>query len=576
MTVANMTSNVTSNNTSYGNSNSSNALCNESLIEEARRELMGINIYPFVFVIFYMIIGFTGNTIVIYIFTSKWKLTKTTIFILTLAGVDLMSCMVNMPTEAAILWNPLNFDYDVICKISRYMTFTATVSSTFVLVAISIDRYLMVCRPFFGRELGIQYAKRTCLTAVLLGLFLSWPSLIFYGTYTYDVEVEDSITNKLVKVEAKTCLISNFYVDHYKLPAGFYFFLFGGHIIMFIILTMVYLLIGRTLFMSTSTDLTDEQKHSLRYFGISMMSAFTGTVPNSPADNRERLSWYGKTSRSVSLENINRLDMKTLNDLARPQARQNNESSVSIVVNDIEKENKEEVKTENITNQRRRSLQLDDVCSVADERLDKRSDDSLDLKRNNLCKQQTTFDTSTNGTPFKNSKNVKNPNAKLLYLEIDNKNKIRDGRLSSGSTNSTNSCLTPMTPMSADSVRGILYRSQSIESRSRLNRIISDELTNAEVKEFILRRNTLIMRMVTIAFVVSFLPYLVIVTLRYSNTDIPTKLSKVEQIFYNVFLRTYFVNSMINPFIYGFMNTEFRAKIKQMFCAFCSRHNIAV
>ncbi|XP_060569370.1 uncharacterized protein LOC132727801 [Ruditapes philippinarum] len=576
MTVANMTSNVTSNNTSYGNSNSSNALCNESLIEEARRELMGINIYPFVFVIFYMIIGFTGNTIVIYIFTSKWKLTKTTIFILTLAGVDLMSCMVNMPTEAAILWNPLNFDYDVICKISRYMTFTATVSSTFVLVAISIDRYLMVCRPFFGRELGIQYAKRTCLTAVLLGLFLSWPSLIFYGTYTYDVEVEDSITNKLVKVEAKTCLISNFYVDHYKLPAGFYFFLFGGHIIMFIILTMVYLLIGRTLFMSTSTDLTDEQKHSLRYFGISMMSAFTGTVPNTPADNRERLSWYGKTSRSVSLENINRLDMKTLNDLARPQARQNNESSVSIVVNDIEKENKEEVKTENITNQRRRSLQLDDVCSESDKRSDKRSDDSLDMKRNNLCKQQTTFDTSANGTPFKTPKNEKNPNAKLLYLEIDNKNKIRDGRLSSGSTNSTNSCLTPMTPMSADSVRGILYRSQSIESRSRLNRIISDELTNAEVKEFILRRNTLIMRMVTIAFVVSFLPYLVIVTLRYSNTDIPTKLSKVEQIFYNVFLRTYFVNSMINPFIYGFMNTEFRAKIKQMFCAFCSRHNIAV
>ena len=572
MAEENITSNMTSNMTSYDNVNSSNTTYNGQHLDEARRELMGIYIYPFVCVIFYMIIGFIGNSIVIYIFTAKWKLTKTTIFILTLAGVDLMSCIVNMPTEAAILWNPLEFDYDIICKISRYMTFTATVSSTFVLIAISIDRYLMVCRPFFGRELGIQYAKRTCLTAVLLGLLLSWPSLIFYGTYTYDVKVEESETGKMITVQGKTCLISNFYVENYKLPAGFYFFLFGGHIIMFIILTMVYLLIGRTLFMSTSTDLTDEQRHSLRYFGISMMSAFTGTVPNTPADNRERLSWCGKTSRSVSLENINRLDQRTVNELSKPQARRSNESSISIVVNDIEKGNRNEVNSENIASQRSRSLQLDNICNVSDSK----ADDTMDFKQNNLCENQTTLDDNTIGTSFKSTVNERKP--KLLYLDIDkrDKNRTRDGRLSSGSTNSTNSYLTPMTPMSGDSVRGILYRSQSIESRSRLNRIISDELTNAEVKEFILRRNTLIMRMVTIAFVVSFLPYLVIVTLRYSNTDIPTKLSKVEQILYHVFLRTYFVNSMINPFIYGFMNMEFRAKIKQMFCMFCARHNIAI
>jgi len=148
-----------------------------------------------------------------------------------------------------------------------------------------------------------------------------------------------------------------------------------------------------------------------------------------------------------------------------------------------------------------------------------------------------------------------------------------NGRLSSSST-ASHSCLTPVTPVTPDSVRGILYRSQSVESRYKLNRIISDELRRVEVKEFSLRRNTLIMRMVTIAFVVSFLPYLVIVTLRYSNPDIPNKLSKIEQILYHVFLRTYFINSMINPFIYGFMNGEFRAKLKELFCAFCSRHNV--
>ncbi|XP_045181761.2 uncharacterized protein LOC123540626 [Mercenaria mercenaria] len=588
--------NMTSNLTSRVNLTEDLIVYNGPLVDEARRELMDIYMYPFLFVILFMIIGFVGNSIVIYIFTVKWKLTKTTIFILTLAGVDLMSCVINMPTEAAILWNPMNFDYDIVCKISRFTTFIASASSSFVLIAISIDRYLMVCRPFLGRELGVRYAKRTCLVAVLLGIISTWPSLIFYGTYTYQVEKTDSETGKVMKIESKTCLISNFYVEHYKLPAGFYFFLFGGHIIMFVILTMVYLLIGRSLFMSTSTDVSDEKRHSLKYFGISMMSAFTGTVPNSPADNRDRMSWSSRGSRAVSLENINRIDQSPFNNLARQQARKSNETTVSIVLNDFEKGNKEQacskkeeelesnigkrsqgnLMKDNICNTQSSSLNLDNICSVSNAECDK-----LDITRNNLCVQQATSDDSASDTSCNSP--VKKPNAKLLYLNINkrDKNRTKNGPLSSGSGTSTN-CLTPMTPMTPmspftpDSVRGILYRSQSIESRARLNRIISDELRHAEVKEFSLRRNTLIMRMVTIAFVVSFLPYLVIVTLRYSNPDIPTKLSKMEQILYHVFLRTYFVNSMINPFIYGFMNIEFRAKIKEIFCKFCTRNNICV
>ncbi|WAR16042.1 TLR1-like protein, partial [Mya arenaria] len=372
--------------------------------DQMNKEQMEIFIYPFVLVIIYMVVGFIGNSIVIYIFTAKWKLTKTTVFILTLAGVDLMSCLINMPTEAAILWNPISFDNDIICKISRFTTFIASVSSSFVLVAISIDRYLMVCRPFLGRELDVKYAKKTCFVAVLLGLVTTWPSLIFYGTFTYHDKVVNSYTNELVTIETKTCLISNFYVENYKLPAGFYFFLFGGHVIMFVILTMLYLLIGRSLFMSTDGGkVTQEKRHSLKYFGLSIVSAFTGTVPNSPNDNRDK--------------------------------------------------------------------------------------------------------------------------------------------------------------------------SQSVESRARLNRIIADELRHSEVKEFSLRSNTLMMRMVTIAFVISFFPYLVIVTLRYSNPDIPNKLGIAEQIAYHVFLRTYFINSMINPFIYGFMNMEFRAKLKELFCAFCTKYS---
>lgn len=552
------------------------------LFDEVHQEHMEIFIYPFVFLVIYMVVGFIGNSIVIYIFTVKWKLTKTTVFILTLAGVDLMSCLVNMPSEAAILWHPIDFDHDVMCKISRYTTFIASASSSFVLIAISIDRYLMVCRPFLGRELGVRYAKKTCIVALMLGIIATCPSLIFYGTYTYHIDKTDPDTGELVKIESKTCLIKNFYVEHYRLPAGFYFFLLGAHVIMFVILTMLYLLIGRSLYMSTSTDVPQEKRHSLKYFGLSMMSAFTGTVPNSPAsEQRERCSLGSRSSKAVSLENIHHIQRFDQSPVFRntPPVRVNSETAVSVFVTDEDKsDNSKPVKHSqehvgmSVLNG---NAHQDEVLKTIVENKETSDCDEtnfVEVNQNNLFVDTGTDDSASEGSqssPLKQKS--KNNN---LTLKIGRERWLSsNGRLSSGST-ASHSCLTPVTPVTPDSVRGILYRSQSVESRAKLNRIISDELRRVEVKEFSLRRNTLIMRMVTIAFVVSFLPYLVIVTLRYSNPDIPNKLSKVEQILYHVFLRTYFINSMINPFIYGFMNTEFRAKLKELFCAFCTRHNI--
>ena len=551
------------------------------IFDEVHYNYMEIYIYPFVFLVIYMIVGFIGNSIVIYIFTVKWKLTKTTVFILTLAAVDLMSCLINMPTEAAILWNPIDFDHDIMCRISRYTTFISSASSSFVLIAISIDRYLMVCRPFLGRELGVRYAKKTCLVAILLGLITTWPSLIFYGTYGYDIDTVDPGTGETVRIESKTCLISNFYIEHYKLPAGFYFFLFGAHVIMFVILTMLYLLIGRSLYMSTSTEVSQEKRHSLKYFGLSMMSAFTGTVPNSPAsDQRERYSIGSRSSKALSLENINRIDQSP-SYRANAPTRVYSETAVGSLIHgdDVKDSNRQTRSSDDVrggafTNGN--ANHEDNLRTIVEKKEHKEDDDDnafVEVNQNNLCVEPPTDDSASDESqgvpPLKN--NGKN---NRLKLQIEKERWLTtNGRLSSSST-ASHSCLTPVTPVTPDSVRGILYRSQSVESRYKLNRIISDELRRVEVKEFSLRRNTLIMRMVTIAFVVSFLPYLVIVTLRYSNPDIPNKLSKIEQILYHVFLRTYFINSMINPFIYGFMNGEFRAKLKELFCAFCSRHNV--
>ena len=511
------------------------------LFDAANEEQFEIYIYPFIFTLVYMCVGFVGNFVVIYIFTCQWKLTKTTLFILTLAFVDIFSCMFNMPIEAVILWQPLNFDNDFLCKLSRYTTFLASAGSSFVLVAIAIDRYLMVCRPFKSRELGVPYAKKSCVIAVLLGVIVTWPSLIFYGTYKYYLVRNDGGTE--IQIESKTCLITNYYTTNYTLPAAFYFFLLGGHFIIFVILTTVYIIIGRHLFIATKTDLSSKKRHSLKFFGISMMSAITGNIPHSQTHGETE----GNRSRAVSADNI--------------QVKIDPPSEV-----DCENGN---VQTESCPGTPRRTGTPYLGHKIL--RNTQNGDNQLSVS------SPTRLNTSNNQVSPVTEPKLSTRRNKKLFLNVDVNSDCNCGefrrdqaRLSTESVGS-DKCLTPRTPRTPDSVRAIIYRSQSEPgSRTNLNKIISDELRNSEVKEFSLKRNTFIMRVVTMAFIVSFLPYLIIVTIRSSNTDIPHKLDKASQIAYHVFLRGYFINSMINPFIYGFLNEEFRLKLKSLFCKYCS------
>ncbi|XP_052761484.1 cholecystokinin receptor type A-like [Mya arenaria] len=78
--------------------------------------------------------------------------------------------------------------------------------------------------------------------------------------------------------------------------------------------------------------------------------------------------------------------------------------------------------------------------------------------------------------------------------------------------------------------------------------------------------NTTALLLITATYIISFLPYLVVVSLRYVNPDFYKELSVDKRIVYHVFLRTYFLNSVISPFIYGFVNKKFRTFFKNCVC----------
>lgn len=74
-------------------------------------------------------------------------------------------------------------------------------------------------------------------------------------------------------------------------------------------------------------------------------------------------------------------------------------------------------------------------------------------------------------------------------------------------------------------------------------------------------RTTIIAFTITIGFILSYLPHLILIILRSVKTDFEHHFDDVSLIFYNIFIRSYFANNVINVFVYGTMNLEFRTQI---------------
>ena len=74
-------------------------------------------------------------------------------------------------------------------------------------------------------------------------------------------------------------------------------------------------------------------------------------------------------------------------------------------------------------------------------------------------------------------------------------------------------------------------------------------------------RTTFILFIVTLVFMLSFIPHLVIINMRYTNQDVFTDLSRLGWQVFHVGLRSYLLNSAVNPMIYCFLNKDFRTKV---------------
>jgi hypothetical protein len=223
---------------------SENVSINEEFISQAFLKDMNatrfqILLPSLVLVVILMFLGIPGNLVALIVYATKMKRSTAAYFIITLAVSDLINCCISLPIEIALITQFWTFDHPVVCKFSRFLSAAMNNTSSFILVAIAVDRFRSICLPLKPRISTIK-AKVICAIIALGAVCSAIPMIIGYGTYTHSIKHGD------VTVYAKTCLVDDSVVNT-NIPFIILIYFFTGHIAVFLILVVLYSCIGYSL-----------------------------------------------------------------------------------------------------------------------------------------------------------------------------------------------------------------------------------------------------------------------------------------------------------------------------------------
>ncbi|XP_041793253.1 chemokine-like receptor 1 [Chelmon rostratus] len=131
------------------------------------------------------LLGFFGNALVIWISGFKMKRTVNTIWYLSLAISDFVFCGFLPFSIANMVMEEWIFGL-FMCKFTSSVMFINMFSSIFLLVIISVDRFVSVVFPVWAQNhRSVKMASVTVVLAWLLAIALSVPSMIFRDVSTH-------------------------------------------------------------------------------------------------------------------------------------------------------------------------------------------------------------------------------------------------------------------------------------------------------------------------------------------------------------------------------------------------------
>ncbi|XP_061191987.1 neuromedin-U receptor 2-like [Saccostrea echinata] len=164
--------------------------------EKARQRLPTI-----IFLCILIAFGIIGNMVVLVVYTLRYRSSTFRTYILTLAAVDLLSCLIAMPVELVDNLYPLMFFIEGFCKGGRFLGHVFKIGSAFIILVMAVGRFKKICRPF-SKPISVKQAQILCTIAIFVAILFAWPNAIIQGmrhhylkggVIGYDCSIDDKV-----------------------------------------------------------------------------------------------------------------------------------------------------------------------------------------------------------------------------------------------------------------------------------------------------------------------------------------------------------------------------------------------
>ncbi|XP_067667489.1 cholecystokinin receptor type A-like [Haliotis asinina] len=187
------------------------------------------------FLVVLMLLGSLGNSLVCYVYSAKFKPRTTNRYIIALAIFDLINCGICIPHEIADMRHKYTLARYGLCKVMRVIMAFTTYASGSILLAVAVDRYRKLCRPFQRQSTWLD-AKVTITMCSVMSLIVALPAAVIFGEMT--------VATDNININGSDCSIADDYrgTPYVSIYTGAQFFLF---VAVMVCLVVLYSLIWR-------------------------------------------------------------------------------------------------------------------------------------------------------------------------------------------------------------------------------------------------------------------------------------------------------------------------------------------
>ena len=485
-----------------------------------------------IFISFEMLIGLCGNVLIFLVYFGQYEKSNFRIFVLFMAFTDITSCLTTLPGEIFTQLNWYDNNHVWICKVKSFFNIFTAWSSASVLMLLAVDRNRKVCRPL-KRQMLEPLVKRLCFVSLIVSVIIAAPVLILWGRQTYSLAYED--LNLTVAICEKA--------DAYK--KTIYPFLYIGSVyfvpvgVMVISLMFLNCMTAWTLFghrhklcESNCSAMTNPRPTNTKSSSTSLVTLTTNledmstTSPNIVPGKLMSSSTYDDLTAKVS-EITTPTSYESTGAYQDPVVKENN-------VND----------TSNATCQRSINNQYY-LPTIAMDSKPYQGENDVTI---------SVIDTS-NSVP-----NSDGPHEVHLSFSPTDRISPEDVYVQKQATHNEREIST------LDTTEQCTIAQSSPPYTKRLSTIVCCMcMTQPTKKADSIKRKTVIMLVLTSVFAVTMTAYVVLVGMVAARNNILQELDNTGKVVYFFFLRLYFINTNINPILYGFMDPRFRAGLLVLF-----------